>query len=114
MTDTRPIEHVAQAIKAFREQMLDAGFVHANETGEMVSADGTTWIGTMYVYGEYSIYAWRRPRGYGEIAEQRHVLRVRADHDTAVVQELGKRLARWAKKAPRNTAWPVKGLGPVK
>lgn len=107
------METIAGAIRDMRDALLRAGYRHANSAGELVSADDTTWIGTSYVYGEYSVYAWRRPRGYGEIGEVRHVMRVHGSKDLPRLQELGRRLARWAKKPPAGTNWPVRGLGPL-
>ena len=56
---------LAGMVKRFRDRLLRAGFVHANAVGELVSADGRTWVGTSYSSGEYEIALWRRERGYG-------------------------------------------------
>lgn len=108
------IEDAAQSIKLFREVLMGAGYLHANAAGELVSQDGTTWINTSYVHGEFSIYAWRRPRGHGEVGEHRDVMRVRASHRPDEVAALARRLARWAKKPPKNVTWPLRGLEPCK
>lgn len=120
-TDTE----VAESIKQFRQILLDAGFRHANGAGELVSKDNTTWVGTQYANKEYSIYAWRRPGGHSEIGEQRFVLRAlvgtydtdeggRMSEQLDRVQKLAARLARWAKKPPRGTGWPLSDLEPVR
>lgn len=101
------IEAAADSIRIFRDTLLEAGYRHANAAGELVSKDGTTWVGTSYVYGEFSIHAWRRPRGHGEIGERRYVMRVRADHNPAAVVALAKRLAKWAETSDK---WPPKGM----
>lgn len=102
---------VIDAVKQFREVLLGAGFRHANGAGELVSKDNTTWVSTCYTRGEYSIYGWRRERGYGEIGEQRQVLRVTAVTDLAEVDALARRLKLWANRPRKNAVWPPKGLG---
>lgn len=126
MTEKLPTDlEVAEAIKQFRQTLLDAGFRHANGAGELVSEDNTTWIGTQYSHKEYSIYAWRRPRGYGEIAEKRFVFRAmvgtydpeeggKKPEQLDRVAKLATRLARWAKKPPGRTNWPLQDLEPVR
>lgn len=120
-TDTE----VAESIKQFRQTLLDAGFRHANGAGELVSKDDTTWVGTQYANKEYSIYAWRRPTGHSELGEQRFVFRAlvgtydtdeggRKPEQLYRVAKLGTRLARWAKKPPRGTNWPLPDLEPVR
>lgn len=104
------MDEAAAAVKEFRQTLIDAGFRHANAAGELVSADDTTWVGTCYAYGEYTIYAWRRPRGIGERGEKRQKMQVFPHTDFAVVEALGKRLARWAKKPRKNATWPPEGL----
>lgn len=108
------IEDAAQTIKLFREVLIGAGYRHANAAGELVSQDDTTWVGTSYVYGEFSIHAWRRPRGHGEIGEVRNVLRVRASHRPDQVAALARRLARWAKHPPKNGIWPPKEMEAIR
>lgn len=107
-------EAVIQAVKQLRETLLGAGFRHANGAGELVSKDNTTWVGTCYTMGEYSIYAWRRPRGHGEIAEERFVLRATVATDPAEIDKLANRLKLWAHRPRKNAVWPPKGLGPVR
>lgn len=114
MTQAHAMTAAVDAIRDMREELLRAGFRHANGAGELVSADDTTWVSTTYTHGEYSVYAWRRPRGYGEIAEQRWVMRVFPHTDPADVKALTTRLKRWAKRPPKNGRWPLVGLATVR
>ena len=107
-------EAVARAVMQLRETLMSAGFRHANGAGELVSKDDTTWVSTCYTMGEYSIYAWRRPRGHGEIGEVRSVLRVTAVTDLTEVDALARRLKLWARRPRKNAVWPPKGMGSVR
>lgn len=113
VTDAVKHDNVAN-LKQLREDLLLAGFRHANEAGELVSADGTTWVGTTYTHGEYSLYAWRRPGGIGNATEPRFVIRITPVTDPAVVADAAKRLKLWAKKPRKGAVWPPVGFGPVR
>lgn len=111
-----PMLPAATAVRDLRELLLNAGYRHANGAGEIVSDDGTTWVSTTFTHGEYSVYAWRRPRGYGEVSEQRFVVRVTRATDPQVVADLAEQLKRWARGAPADgdITWPVSGLAPIR
>lgn len=99
-------------VKQFREDMLKAGYCHANEPGDLVSQDGTTWISTTYTHGEYSIYAWRRESGHGELGEAgtRVCIRVTPRSDPAAVTKVAADLKRWARRPRKGAAWPPKSM----
>lgn len=104
---------IASAVQALRQTLLDAGYRHANAVGELVSRDDTTWVATTYTMGEYSVYAWRRPSGHGELGEVRYVVRITASTDLTNVDALARRLRMWANRPRKGAAWPPKGLGPL-
>lgn len=112
--EARSFEQTADLLRQARTRLLSAGYQHANEAGELVSQDGTTWVGTTYVHGEYSLYAWRRPRGHGEVAEVRSVLRIGRTTDEAVLDAVIKRLSTFAKKPRKDHIWPPRGMGLVR
>ena len=101
-------------LRVLRETLLNAGYRHANKAGELVSADGTTWVGTTYTHGEYSLYAWRRPTGIGNATEPRFVIRVTPITNPSVLDDATKRLKLWAKKPRKNAVWPPVGFSPVR
>lgn len=101
-------------VRQLREDLLDAGYRHANAAGEIVSEDGTTWVSTTYTHGEYSVYAWRRPRGHGELGEHRVVMRVTPITEPKDVTALTNRLKLWAKRPRRGAQWPPRGMGEVR
>lgn len=96
---------LAGMVKRFRDRLLRAGFVHANAVGELVSADGRTWVGTSYSSGEYEIALWRRERGYGT-PEGRVSVRIHAKTDSGHVDAIADDLIAWAVETPESAAWP--------
>lgn len=96
----------AELIRRFRQELLDAGFRHANGAGELVSKDDVTWVATSYTHGEYSIHVWFRPRGHGELHETRWVLRVHNGEKPAETDTLASVLVPHAKKHQSRRVWP--------
>lgn len=105
------MEAAAKLIGQFRQELLDAGFKHANGAGELASQDDITWISTSYTHGEYSIHVWFRPRGHGEIGEHRYALRIHDGRRDFVVKALSGALVGYAHEFQTERTWPPVGVG---
>ena len=86
MTDSRDIEVAGSAVRAFRDDLIDAGYTVANSAGELCHGDAM--VATCYSGGEYEIAYWHK-RG------PRTTIRVNArllDHHPGYVGALARAL----------------------